>query len=407
MAYRTGDRAQGMLLPSCIEDYVPRDAPVRAYDAMVEAMDLGKLGIEWNPQKVGCPQYNPKTMLKLLVYGYAYGIRSSRKLERETQYNVSFIWLMGGLAPDHKTIAEFRRRNKRALKKVIRDCSRICLQLGLIEGNTFFVDGSKWRANAGIAHSWTEGRCEKVLAGIDQRIEEILRECEQEDEREEGQGSLVKMEKALADQEALKAKVKGILEELRREGKLSLNATDPECTRIHGQQGSHAGYNSQIVVDEKAGLIVESDVVNANHDLGQFSAQIKQANETVGGKCETACGDAGFADYEDLQQVGEGIDVVVASRKEAHGRSVKPFDKSEFEYDRERDAYRCPAGEWLLYRRIADGKKKEYYPSGKTCRACCHFGVCTTNGKNGRKVTRYVNEDFREALSKRYNKPDA
>ena len=408
MAYRYEDRAQAVLFPACMEDYVPRNAPVRAYDAMVEAMDLVALGIEWDPYKVGCPQYNPKTMLKLLVYGYAYGIRSSRKLERETHYNVSFMWLMGGLRPDHKTIAEFRRRNKRALRSVIGECARICLRLGLIEGNTFFVDGSKLRANAGVKNSWTEPKCQQALAQIDERIEEILSECEATDQQEEERGSLVQMEEELVDQERLKEKVQKILEELRREGKASTNTTDPDCTRIGGRQGSHAGYNGQIVVDEKEGLIIQSDVVNDNNDLGQFASQIDQANETLGRECERACGDAGFADYDDLQKIEEqGIEVVVPSKSQAQGKAAKPFDKSEFEYDVERDAYRCPEGYWLPYRCTVDEKEKVYYPGGRVCRACCHFGVCTTSRKNGRQITRYLNEEFREKLARRYEQPEA
>jgi len=148
MAYRYGDRQQRTLFPQSVDEYIPADAPVRAYDVIVDSFDFDALGIEVNSHKVGCPQYDPIAMLKLLVYGYSYGVRSSRKLERETHYNLSFIWLAGGLKPDHKTIAEFRRKNKSAIKKVLKQCARLCIDLGLIEGNTLFVDGSKIRANA-------------------------------------------------------------------------------------------------------------------------------------------------------------------------------------------------------------------------------------------------------------------
>ena len=156
MAYRYGNREQMTLFPQSIEEYVESDAPVRAYDAFVESLDFEELGIEVDPDKVGNPQYDPKSMLKLLIYGYSYGTRGSRKLERETHYNLSFIWLMGGLKPDHKTISEFRRKNKRTLKKVLRQCARLCIKLGIIEGNTLFVDSTKIRANASIKNSWTE-----------------------------------------------------------------------------------------------------------------------------------------------------------------------------------------------------------------------------------------------------------
>ena len=152
MAYRYGDdKNQMVFLPPSIEDYVSIDDPVRAYDAFVEALDLTKMGIEVNPSKVGNSSYAPKTMLKLLVYGYSYGeTRSSRKLERALHHNLSFIWLTGNLKPDHKTIALFRRKNRTALARVLKECVRLCLKLDLIEGNTLFVDGTKIRANASI-----------------------------------------------------------------------------------------------------------------------------------------------------------------------------------------------------------------------------------------------------------------
>ena len=117
MAYRCGDRYQMNLMPQSIEEYVTPANPVRVYDAFVEALNFQQLGIELNTDKVGNSEYDPRSMLKLLVYGYSYGVKSSRKLERECHHNLAFIWLMGGLKPDHKTIAEFRRRHKQSLAK--------------------------------------------------------------------------------------------------------------------------------------------------------------------------------------------------------------------------------------------------------------------------------------------------
>ena len=263
-----------MLFPQSIEEYVPQEAPVRAYDAFVEALDLDELGIQIDPHKVGCPEYDPKVMLKLLIYGYSYGIRSSRKLERETHYNLSFMWLVGGLRPDHKTIAEFRRMNKSALSKVLRQCARFCIKLDLIEGNTLFVDGSKIRGNASIKNTWTKQRCQRHLERIAERIAQILSECDTVDEMEDGQPSLVRLDEELKDAEALKAKVKAIMEELEsRDGK-SVNGTDAECMNFKGRQGSHAGYNAQVVVDRKHGLIVSSGVGNESADWGWFGRRI-------------------------------------------------------------------------------------------------------------------------------------
>lgn len=254
MAYRYEDRCQKTLFPQSIDEYIPQDAPVRAYDIIVGSLDFDELGVEVDPHKVGCPQYDPKVMLKLLVYGYSYGVRSSRKLEREVNYNLSFIWLTGGLKPDHKTIAEFRRRNKTALQKVLKQCARLCIRLGLIEGNTLFVDGSKIRANASMRNNWTEQRCQKFLKNIDKRIKDILLECEAADDQEKQQQSLIKMRQELEDHEALKSKVENILNELKAEKKQSINTTDPDSKSMRTRQGPGAGYNAQVTVDEKHGL---------------------------------------------------------------------------------------------------------------------------------------------------------
>jgi transposase len=275
------------LLPQRIEEYIAPDDPVRAYDAFVEALDLRELGITLDPHQVGNSEYHPRSMLKLLVYGYSYGTRSSRKLERACHHNLSFIWLTSGLKPDHKTIAEYRRKNKEALAKVLKQCARICIRLNLIEGNTLFLDGSKIRANASIRNTWTKEKAQKALKHIDKRISDILTQCDRVDEAEEGTGSLVTMDKELKDQDLLKSKVKDILKELEEEKQKSLNTTDPECTRINSLQGSHAGYNLQSTVDKKCGLILSSDVVSENNDLNQFASQINQANQILGKKCKT------------------------------------------------------------------------------------------------------------------------
>ena len=404
MAYRHGDRGQMELFPPCIEDYVAADAPVRAYDVMVEALDLNKLGIVWDSHKVGNSSYDPKSMLKLLVYGYSYGVRSSRKLERETNYNLSFMWLTGGLKPDHKTISEFRRKNKSALKNVLKQCAQLCIRLDLVEGNTLFVDGSKIRASASINNSWTKERCEKSLKKIEKQIEAILTECENVDQAEEGKSSLVKMKEGLKDHEALKAKVKNIMAELKVEGKSSTNTTDSDCTRIHGRQGSHAGFNAQNVVDEKHGLIVHSDVVNDNNDLEQFADQIDQANKTLDKKCKQACGDAGYANCDELEKIdAQGIKVIVPSQKQVRDKKPKPFDKCNFQYDKEKDCYICPEGQCLKYRSVETSRKRKVYGiGGSVCKACCHFGVCTTDRINGRKITRMLNEEIREKFELQY-----
>jgi len=409
MAYRYGNRQQGVLFPESIEDYVSSDDPVRAYDVILGSLNFDKLGIKLDPHKVGCPEYDPPVMLKLLAYGYSYGIRSSRKLERATHHNVSFMWLTGGLKPDHKTIAEFRRNNKGALAKVLKQCARLCIDLDLIDGNTLFVDGSKIRGNASIKNTWDKEKCERALKHIDKHIESILAECETVDETEEDQQSLVKMKEEIKDKETLKSKVKAILKELEEEGKKSINTTDPECARINSIQGSHAGYNAQTVVDKKHGLIVSSDVVSENNDLNQFAEQVDQANETLEKKCEVACADSGYANTDELEKVDrQKIEVIVPSQRQASEKEPKEFDKANFRYDPKRDCYICPEGHELPYHHPEKDRKSKVYKITRSsvCRWCCHFGKCTTS-KNGRTVGRLFKEELRQKLEAQYERPES
>ena len=408
MAYRYGDRRQAVLFPPSVEDYVPQDAPVRVYDAFVEALDFARLGIVVEPHKVGCPQYDPKIMLKLLIYGYSYGIRSSRKLERAAHYNVAFMWLVNGLKPDHKTIAEFRRKNKTALTKVLKQCVRLCVKLNLIEGNTLFVDGSRVRANASSSNSWDEKRCLKRLKQIDARIAKILKECEAADQSEQNNGSMVKVARELADNEVLKARVSDILAELKAdENKHSVNTTDNDCVRIHGRQGSHAGYTLQNVVDDKNGLIVSSEVVDENHDTRQFARQIDNATEVLDKPCQRACADSGYSDLNELEKIdNKGIKVIVPNMRLASGKKPGPFDVSRFIYDSNRDCFICPAGETLHYSTTESKRnRKSYIAKPPVCKRCKYFGQCTKS-QHGRKVTRLLKQDLYDRLARQYKQKD-
>ena len=211
MAYRFGDRNQMELLPASIEEYVTKEDPVRVYDAFVESLNFAELGIELDEEQVGNPEYDPKAMMKLLVYGYSYGVKGSRKLERECHHNLSFLWLMGGLKPDHKTIAEYRRRHKGALKKVLKQCVRLCIKLDLIAGNVLFVDGTKIRASAGRWKSHEREWYDKRLQEVDQRIEQLIAESEKLDQAEASQGSMVKIDKDLGQAERFKDKIEKAL----------------------------------------------------------------------------------------------------------------------------------------------------------------------------------------------------
>ena len=399
MAYRYGNRNQINLFPESMEDYIASDDPVRAYDAFIGALDFRDLGITLDANKVGNSEYHPQAMLKLLVYGYSYGIRSSRKLERATHHNLSFIWLTSGLKPDHKTIAEFRRKNKEALAQVLKQCAKICIKLNLIEGNTLFLDGTKIRANASIANTWTKKRAKKALKHIDKNIKDILTQCDTVDEAEKGLGSLVTMDEELTDQKILQSKVKNILKELQEEE--SLNTTDPECIRIKKGRNFHAGFNFQSIVDGKKGLILSTDVVRETNDLNQFASQINKANHTLGKKCEVAVADCGYASTNQLEKIdNQGIKVIVPSQRQALRKKPSLFAKEHFVY--QDDYYLCPQGQKLTPYRLNKNNNRVYkIADKKICLACPHYGVCTKS-PTGRTISRLLKEEVRQRFETQY-----
>ena len=407
MGYKDGEREQMNFLPSVIDDYVSKGDPVRAYDAFVEALDFTKLGIEINPDKSGAEEYHPKEMTKLLIYGYAYGIRSSRKLERATHHNLSFMWLMGGLKPDYRTIARFRRDNKKAMVEALKQCAKFCMSMDLIDGNTLFVDGSRFRANASIGNSWSQKKCERYLEEIGKNIEKIMDECERIDTEEGEKRSLVELEEEMKDEQALKEKVKEIMRSLDDSGRKSINTTDPDCVNAKGRQGTHASYSAQIVVDDKNGLIVSSEAVSQSTDVNQFGRQVERASEVTGKKPGVVCSDSAYFDVDDLKEpLDKGTIPVVPTKKEAQKENgkvpLKEFDKEVFSYDEERDEYICPAGKHLRYVGDSSSTKRAYQARGKECRACINFGVCTKSPR-GRKIIRLKEEKVRERLEEIYH----
>ena len=412
MAYRYGeDRRQMMVLPPTLDQYVSRENPVRAYDAFVDALEFKDLGIDVDDRKVGNSEYDPRAMLKLLLYGYSYGVKSSRKLEREVHNNLSFIWLMKQLRPDHKTIAEFRRKNKPALKKALTLCARLCLKLELIEGNVLFVDGTKLRANAGRGNLHKEKWYRDQLEEIDKKIQTILEECEQIDQNESRCGSFVEMPKELAQTQKLKESIKNALAEFTKRGEQrmerKINRVDPDSVLVKGLQGTHCGYNMQSVVDDKNGLIVHTEVVSESNDLNQLAAQVHGAETDLGRKCEVVCADAGYWDITEIAKV-ESIDkkVVVPTSAQASGKAIGPFDKAKFTYDVDSDCYLCPEGHRLAFRRFKEKAQQREYRIAKRrdCRSCPHFGTCTES-KQGRTITRHVLEEVGEAVSRRFAEP--
>jgi len=409
MALKTPDRYQSTFLPESVEDYVSQDDPVRAYDAMIDEIGHEDLGLEKQWKKVGNSPYDPISMMKLLVFAYSYGWKSSRKIERALHHNLAFIWLVGGLKPDHKTIAEFRRKHLDTLKKLLKQTARICIDLKLIAGNVLFLDGSKIRGNASINQTKTIETLETRLKHIDADIDTLMNEVEKADQEEATSDSYVKMTKELRKTKVLKEKIQAAIEKGKKEKLTKVNVTDVDAVNFKGRQGSHTGFNVQAVADEKKGLLVHTDVVNQNNDHNQFANQIKQANQNLPIPCSTAVADAGYFVVDDLKKtVDEAIDVIVPSQKQASEKENTPFDKEKFQYHEETNEYVCPEGKALYYSYFSKTRNQYKYRMKREadCKECSQFGKCTT-AKRGRTITRLVNEKLKNELAARYASEEA
>ena len=208
------------------------------------------------------------------------------------------------------------------------------------------------------------------------------------------------MKKELADNEKLRAKVVDILNTLKTEDKKSINSTDPDCTKIHGRQGSHAGYNAQTVVDEKHGLIANAMWSTRITTFISLPSRLNRRQQTLEKKAQAACADSGYSDIDELEKVdNQGIKVVVPSIRQASDKEPGPFDKSNFKYDGESDSYICPTGKILRYRRTnIDKNAKNIGRMCGVCQKCPNFGLCT---KCRRRPKSYENAQGRIASKTR------
>ena len=407
MAYKTGNRMQRILLPAAIEDYVGLKDPVRVYDAFVDALDFKKLKIPLEPRG-SADEYYPKDMMKLIIYAYSYGTRSSRKIERACYHNLSFQWLMAAEKPDYRSIARFRNKYKEQIKEVLKQCVQICIELGLIEGNVLFTDGSKFRANASINNTWNKEKCEKSIKKINEQIEQLVEECEQIDQDEE-QSSLVELREKIEDKGKLVQKIQKTLQRLQETKKEKINSTDEECVNAKSRQGTHACHNAQISVDNKHGLIVQAETVGQNTDVNALSDQVKKSSENLGKNPSSVCADSGYSSVEDLEKIDKEIQVVVPSKEQIHQEREEipfhPFDKEQFRYDQEKNEYICPDGKTLKYSYFDQEKSALVYQAKPDdCLTCKHFGHCTTD-KKGRRIRQSAHKDFQKQLDDIYQSP--
>lgn len=406
MKHRAGlDRSQTLLLPERLEDYIAPENPVRFLDAFVADLDLATLGFaKARPAQTGRPPYDPALLLKLYLYGYLHRIRSSRLLEAECHRNVEVIWLLGKQAPDHKTIAEFRKENVKGFGAVHRQFRLLCHRLDLFGSQLVGLDGTKVSGVNSKDANFNEKKLRELLGRADAQLAEYLKGLDAADAAEPGEARLSRqeLEEKIAALRERREWHEELLQQLDGEQK-QVSVSDPDSRRMRGSGGgSVVGYNAQAVVEEKNKLIVAEDVTNKETDLQQLAGMAKAAKANLGVERLEVVADRGYCTTAQVVQCQEHQITPYVPKADTSANTAQGlYGKSRFKYDAPKDVYVCPAGVELRHRfnTYELGRELRYYRTS-ACKGCALKRQCTRN-QAGRTITREVDERVMEAMAAR------
>src|SRR5215475_12589303 len=404
------DRAQSTLLPESLDDWVDESNPVRVIDAFVDALKIGELGFEGvEPAATGRPAYHPSTLLKLYIYGYLNRVQSSRRLEREAGRNLELMWLLGRLVPDHKTIADFRKDNGAAIRKVCARFIELCREMGLLTKASVAIDGSKFKAVNNRDKNFTRAKVERRRAQLEESVGRYLSQLDTADRQEPSEALAAKTTHL---KEKL-AKLKEEMERLReREAQMlvapdqQISLTDPDSRSMatSGRGSGIVGYNVQVAVETKHHLIVTHEVTNVGSDRAQLARVGKATKAILQTDTLEAVADRGYFDSQEILTCEEADIAVTVPKPMTSGAKARGrFGKQDFVYLSDEDVYRCPAGEKLAYHYTNEEKGlvlRRYWTNA--CQSCAIKQRCTT-GKE-RRITRWEHEHVLEAVQKRLDK---
>lgn len=395
------DRQQMHLLPPRVEDYVAENNPVRFLEVFVESQDLRAKGFQFpkeNRDGKGRPAYAPACLLKLYLYGYLHRIRSSRRLEEECGRNLEVMWLLSGLAPDFKTIADFRKDNAAAFKAVNREFIRLCQQLDLFGKELLAIDGTKIKAQNARDQNWSQAKLEKQLQKAQEKMQEYLQALDQADGEESTvPGQIAGLQEKIAQWQKKQAQAQERLTALKGSGEKQLSATDPDSRGMKGNYGHMVGYNVQGAVDAKHHLLVVLEATNEPADQGQLPSVAQAAKEELQIEQAQVVADGGYFKNPDIKACQE-------MGMEPHVREPltpsRYYSKKEFVYDAAGDLYRCPAGAELKRRRQVEDKGtiRFNYDHPAACAGCAQRARCT--GTAYRTVSRWEHEESIERMRK-------
>jgi transposase len=401
------DRGQSTLFPECLDDWIGEDNPVRVIDVFVDELDLAELGFSGvDPEATGRPSYHPAVLLKLYIYGYLSRVQSSRRLEREAGRNVEVMWLTCRLAPDHKTIADFRKDNGRAIRQVCARFVVLCRTMGLFTDASVAIDGSKFKAVNNRDKNFTRAKMARRRAQIEASVARYLQQLDTADRQEPSEARATKIT-------GLREKIAKLGEEKQRLADLEarmlatpdqqISLTDPDARSMatSGRGSGVVGYNVQAAVDIEHHLIVAHDVTNVGTDVSQLAPMAQLTKAALETERLEVVADRGYFSSEQILACEEAGVTVTLPKPQTSGNRVKGrFVKQDFRYVASRDVYVCPAGEKLAYHYTneEDGRVlRRYWTSA--CQTCAIRDRCTS-GKE-RRITRWQHEHILEAVQRR------
>ncbi len=397
------DRHQIALLPDCLDDYVAADNPVHVVDAFVDELDLAALGfIGVVPAGTGRPGYHPATLLKIYLYGYLNQVASSRRLEREAGRNIELMWLTGRLAPDFKTIADFRRNNGSAIQAACAQFVVLCRHLGLLTGGVVALDGSRFKASNTRDKNFTPGAIQRRIEQVEAGIARYLAALDTAD-RQEDEVAQIRTTRLAERLDALRARMRAlqamaVAVEVAPDRQISLTDPDARAMATNGKGTGLVGYNVQVAVDTEHHLVVAHAVTNVGHDRTQLAAMSRQARTALERDGLSVLADRGYFSGEEILACERaGITVTLPRPLTSGAKANGRFGKQDFVYDAEADAYHCPAGERLPFRytNVEGGLTlKRYWTTA--CGGCAIKARCTPAKE--RRVTRWEHEAVLDAM---------
>jgi len=395
------NRLQSTLFPESLEDYIAEDNSIRIVDAFVDKLILKDLGFDRaEPSDTGRPGYLPATMLKIYIYGYLNRIQSSRRLERECYRNVELIWLTGRLMPSFKTIADFRKDNKKAIRRVCTEFVGVCREFGLYSATLVAIDGSKFKAVNSRDKNFTQKSVKRRLKKTQANIDRYLAMLDQADQEEPEirEVTALELKQKIASMEAKMEQLKTHEAEVDAHPDSQVSLTDPDARSMNkAGGGSTVSYNVQTAVDSKHHLIATHEVTNETSDRGQLSSMAGQAAAALDAEALTVIADPGYYKGEEIVDCyATGIKALVPKTDSSHSKAKGRYSKADFHYDAQHNEYICPAGQRLTYRfdSVEKGKTQWVYETNH-CTSCSLQTKCTTS--KAKRIKRWEKEDLLDA----------